>query len=42
MSRLPRLSGQEVVVALSRAGFEPVSQKGSHVKVRKEFLDLLS
>ncbi len=34
MTRLPRLSGQEVVVALSRTGFEPVSQKGSHVKVR--------
>ncbi len=34
MSRLPRVSGQQVLVALARVGFEQVSQKGSHVKVR--------
>ncbi|MDQ3573314.1 MAG: type II toxin-antitoxin system HicA family toxin [Actinomycetota bacterium] len=31
---LPQLSGSEVVRALGRAGFEQVSQRGSHVKVR--------
>ena len=31
---LPQLSGAEVVRALGRAGFEQVSQRGSHVKVR--------
>jgi len=31
MSRLPRLTGQEVVQALSRAGFEVLRQRGSHL-----------
>ena len=31
---LPQLSGAEVVRALGRAGFEQVSQRGSHLKVR--------
>ena len=31
MSRLPRLTGQEVIQALSRTGFEVVRQRGSHV-----------
>ena len=31
---LPQVSGAEVVRALGRAGFEQVSQRGSHVKVR--------
>ena len=31
---LPQLSGAEAVRALGRAGFEQVSQRGSHVKVR--------
>ena len=31
MSRLPRLTGQEVVWALSRAGFEVLRQRGSHL-----------
>ena len=31
---LPQLSGAEVVRALGRAGFEQVSQRGSHVKLR--------
>jgi predicted RNA binding protein YcfA (HicA-like mRNA interferase family) len=31
---LPQLSGAEVVRALGRGGFEQVSQRGSHVKVR--------
>jgi predicted RNA binding protein YcfA (HicA-like mRNA interferase family) len=31
MSRLPRLTGQEVVRALSKAGFEVLRQRGSRV-----------
>ena len=31
---LPVCSGEETVQALQRAGFELVSQRGSHVKVR--------
>ena len=32
MARLRRLSGPEVVAIFGRFGFEPVSQRGSHVK----------
>lgn len=35
MSRLPTVSGEEVVRALQRAGFEIRGQRGSHVKLRK-------
>lgn len=31
MTRLPRLTGQEVAQALSRAGFEVLRQRGSHL-----------
>lgn len=34
MPRLPIVSGSAAVSALARLGFEQVSQKGSHVKVR--------
>jgi predicted RNA binding protein YcfA (HicA-like mRNA interferase family) len=34
MSRLPRLTGHEVVQALSRAGFGVVRQRGSHLFLR--------
>lgn len=34
MSRLPRLTGQEVVRALSEAGFELMRQRGSHMFLR--------
>lgn len=33
--KLPSTSGQELVKALKRAGFEVVSQRGSHIKIRK-------
>ncbi len=33
MARLRRLSGPEVIAILGRFGFEPVSQRGSHVKL---------
>ena len=32
---LPVVSGAEVVAALTKAGFARVSQKGSHVKLRR-------
>lgn len=32
---LPVVSGAQVVTALTKAGFERVSQKGSHVKLRQ-------
>jgi predicted RNA binding protein YcfA (HicA-like mRNA interferase family) len=31
MSRLPHLSGKQIIKALSNAGFRQVRQKGSHV-----------
>ncbi len=31
MPKLPHLSGREVIKALSKAGFLPVRQKGSHI-----------
>jgi predicted RNA binding protein YcfA (HicA-like mRNA interferase family) len=34
MSKLPRISGEQVKKALERAGFVKVSQKGSHVKLK--------
>jgi predicted RNA binding protein YcfA (HicA-like mRNA interferase family) len=35
MPRLRRLSGWEVVRILRSFGFEPVSQRGSHVKLQR-------
>ncbi len=35
MSRLPAVSGEQVVRALQRAGFAIRGQRGSHVKLRK-------
>lgn len=36
MTKLPRLSGKEVIKALSKAGFSVARQKGSHVIMKKE------
>lgn len=36
MPKLPVLSGEELVRALTKAGFVVVRQKGSHVSLRKE------
>lgn len=36
MAKLPRLSGNEVKRALSKAGFVEVRQRGSHVFMAKE------
>ena len=35
MERFPVASGREVISALERAGFEVVSQRGSHVKLKR-------
>jgi len=35
MPRLRRLSGQDVIRALSGFGFRPTSQRGSHVKLMR-------
>ena len=34
MSRLPRLTGSEVVRVLQKAGFEVIRQRGSHIYMR--------
>ena len=39
MPKLRVLSGEEVVRVLSKFGFEVVSQKGSHVKLRRVLPD---
>ena len=35
MSELPRISGREVVAALSKIGYEFDRQKGSHIVLRQ-------
>ena len=34
--KLPLLSGSELVKVLKKAGFYVVSQRGSHIKIRKD------
>ena len=34
--KLPTISGQEILKILKKEGFVVISQKGSHIKVRKE------
>ena len=36
MAKLPRLSGKEVVKALTKVGFESVRQRGSHLIMIKQ------
>lgn len=36
MAKLPKLSGKEVIKALTKAGFVSVRQRGSHVFMIKE------
>jgi len=36
MQKLPPLSDRQVVKALSKAGFEIVGRKGSHVRLKKK------
>lgn len=35
MSALPRVSGRDVVAALTKAGYEKDRQKGSHIVLRQ-------
>lgn len=35
MPKLPVLSGQDIVKALERLGFEPIRQRGNHVVMRR-------
>jgi predicted RNA binding protein YcfA (HicA-like mRNA interferase family) len=35
MSKLPRMSGKEIVKALERLGFIQIRQRGSHVSLKK-------
>lgn len=35
MPKLPPVSGKEVVKVLKKIGFESISQKGSHMKLRR-------
>ena len=39
MARLPSVSGERVVKALTRAGFVQLRQKGSHVSLEKRIGD---
>ncbi len=34
--KVPQVSGEEVIKALQRLGFEPVRQHGSHVVLKKQ------
>ncbi len=38
MQKLPRLSGKELIKILSKIGFKPIRQKGSHIILIKEDL----
>jgi predicted RNA binding protein YcfA (HicA-like mRNA interferase family) len=38
MTRLPVLSAREVIKGLNTQGFQIVSQKGSHIKMKKQTL----
>ena len=35
MTKLPVLSAREIIRALSKIGFRQVSQKGSHIKLKR-------
>ncbi len=39
MSRLPVLSGREVIKILGKIGFAPIRQKGSHIILSKSDLE---
>lgn len=39
MSKLPQVSGKEVIKALRKIGFFVVSQRGSHVKLKRKKRD---
>jgi predicted RNA binding protein YcfA (HicA-like mRNA interferase family) len=39
MRKLPRISGNDVTKALSKAGFQIVGRRGSHVRLKKKTAD---
>ena len=39
MPKLPRVKASKAIQALERLGFTKVSQKGSHIKMRKQLND---
>jgi predicted RNA binding protein YcfA (HicA-like mRNA interferase family) len=39
MAKLPLLSARKILKTLSKAGFKQVSQKGSHIKLKKIEVD---
>ncbi len=41
MSKLRRVSGQEAIRALERIGFVQVRQRGSHVVLKKQTLEVV-
>ena len=42
MEKLPRLSGKEVIKALSKAGFKSIRQRGSHVFMAKDAIEAIN
>ena len=41
MKKLPRLSGKEVIKALSKVGFVVARQKGSHIIMKKHMSEIV-
>ena len=39
MQKLPRISGKEVIKILSKIGFKPARQRGSHIILTKQTSD---
>jgi len=45
MPKLPQVSGKDTIKALVKIGFEKISQKGSHIKLRRtrgQFTDIVT
>lgn len=40
MPKLPRLSGKDIIKALSKTGFRPARQRGSHIILVKQTKEL--
>jgi len=39
MPKLPRISGKKTILVLERLGFVQIRQQGSHVSLKKEYLE---
>ena len=42
MTKLPTITGEELIAALEKAGFYIVRQKGSHVRMKHEYNRVVS